>query len=162
MWFWARYMFSFVLFSHSFYSEFWLVLRLSGLLYLTFFFIVQHPWCTQATIDRRSVLARHNPVRTASSLSTPLQVGNGGFAFGADITGMQTFQPFGCLSNWGWKSDPLPTNESVSAYRGVNCTTHGKEIPYDIPDPNLPIASQWIFSNPNRMNLGRVGLDFSK
>lgn len=39
--------------------------------------------------------------------------------------------------------------------------THGKNVSYDIPDPNLPKISQWIISNPNRINLARIGLKYN-
>ena len=61
-----------------------------------------------AAIDRRTIVSRYNLVRNASSASTPMQVGNGNFAFGMDATGLQTFQPFAILSSWGWKNDSLP------------------------------------------------------
>lgn len=38
--------------------------------------------------------------------------------------------------------------------------THGRNVSYDIPDPRLPQASQWLISNPNRINLGRIGLQY--
>lgn len=38
--------------------------------------------------------------------------------------------------------------------------THGRNVSYDIPDPDLPDISQWIISNPNRINLGRIGLSY--
>lgn len=31
---------------------------------------------------------------------------------------------------------------------------------YDIPDPDLPAISQWIIGNPNKVNLGRIGLKY--
>ncbi|EED80959.1 predicted protein [Postia placenta Mad-698-R] len=37
-----------------------------------------------------------------------MQVGNGFFAFGADISGLQTFQPWAIMFDWGWKNDSLP------------------------------------------------------
>jgi hypothetical protein len=39
--------------------------------------------------------------------------------------------------------------------------THGRNVSYDIPDPDLPEVSQWIISNPNRVNLGRIGLRYN-
>lgn len=53
-------------------------------------------------INRESVVRRFNPHRNASNNVTPMQVGNGNIAFGADITGMQTILPYGVLSSWGW------------------------------------------------------------
>lgn len=39
--------------------------------------------------------------------------------------------------------------------------THGRNVSYDLPDPNLPDISQWLIGNPNRINLGRIGLQFN-
>jgi hypothetical protein len=41
-------------------------------------------------INRYELVNRHNPVLTKADKSSPLTVGNGNFAFTADITGMQT------------------------------------------------------------------------
>jgi hypothetical protein len=38
--------------------------------------------------------------------------------------------------------------------------TYGREVYYAIPDPNLKQATQWLTSNPNRINLGRIGLRY--
>lgn len=116
--------------------------------------------CT-ALIDRKSLVSRFNPTRNASSLVTPMQVGNGNFAFGADVTGLQTFQPFGILSFWGWKNDSFPpgvTEADIDAYHGVSWLNHGRPVEYDFGGGN-PIE-QWLISNPNRVNLGRIGLLF--
>ncbi|KAI0826963.1 Six-hairpin glycosidase-like protein [Trametes gibbosa] len=112
---------------------------------------------TQAQIDRHAMVSRFNPVRTGSSASTPMQVGNGHFAFGADVTGLQTFLPWATMSDWGWKNDSLPagmTEADIAAYRGV--VWDG--VQYEFGGPEL--AQQWLISNPNRVNLGRVGLLF--
>ena len=61
--------------------------------------------CT-SRIDREAVVARHRIVTHATDPHSPAQVGNGGFAFGMDITGLQTFVPFNTLSDWGWHSFP--------------------------------------------------------
>ncbi|TFK36258.1 Six-hairpin glycosidase-like protein [Crucibulum laeve] len=114
-----------------------------------------------AVINRQAIVSRYNPVRNASSLSTPMQVGNGNFAFGADVTGLQTFQPFGILSSWGWKNDSLPagkTQQDILNYKGVSWLNHGRPVEYDFGGGN-PIE-QWLISSPNRVNLGRVGLMF--
>lgn len=70
-------------------------------------------------IDRERIVRSFNPRRTASSDETPLQVGNGNFAFGADITGLQTFRPFATMSTWGWHSFPLPEEEGQSSPEGM-------------------------------------------
>ncbi|KAF9009618.1 Six-hairpin glycosidase-like protein [Cyathus striatus] len=106
-------------------------------------------------INRHAIVSKFNPVRNTSSPSTPMQIGNGNFAFGVDITGLQTFLPWAILSSWGWKNDSLPvgiTQADIEAYRGVSWDNHGREVRYDFGGGN-PIE-QWLISNPNRVNLG--------
>lgn len=79
---------------------------------------------TPARIDRQALVRRYNPVRHQSSTSTPLQVGNGRFAFGCDVTGLQTFNPFATMSDWGWKTDPKPHG----TYVGVKWDVHGRPV----------------------------------
>lgn len=38
--------------------------------------------------------------------------------------------------------------------------THGRNVSYDLPDSKLPAVSQWLIANPNRINLGRIGLRY--
>jgi hypothetical protein len=112
-------------------------------------------------IDRYAIVSRFNPTRNASSTTTPMQVGNGNFAFGADVTGLQTFQPFSIMSSWAWKNDSLPTGktwEDVEKYKGETWDYHGR--PLEIMYGGDPLIQQWLISNPNRVNLGRVGLLF--
>ncbi|KAJ7176773.1 Six-hairpin glycosidase-like protein [Mycena filopes] len=124
--------------------------------------------CAQATvyaspapIDRHAVVARYNPTRTASSGTTPMQIGNGNFAFGADITGLQTFQPWAIMSTWGWKNDSLPPGKTLADvydYTGISLDNHGREVEYMF---NGEATMQtWMISNPNRVNLGAIGLVF--
>lgn len=70
-------------------------------------------------IDRERIVRSFNPHRSSSSDETPLQVGNGNFAFGADVTGLQTFRPFATMSTWGWHSFPLPEEENQNSPEGV-------------------------------------------
>ncbi|KAK8061707.1 Six-hairpin glycosidase-like protein [Apiospora phragmitis] len=114
-----------------------------------------------AAIDREAIVSKFNVVRTSLiyNETTPLQVGNGDFAFNVDNTGMQTFLSFNTLSTWAWHNDSLPTNgETVADYTGVPMLTHGRNVSYEVPDPDLPEISQWLIGNPNRVNLGRIGL----
>jgi hypothetical protein len=52
------------------------------------------------------------------------------------------------------------SSELPSEYKGVMRETHGREVYYDIPDPELKQATQWLIGNPNRVNLGRIGLTY--
>lgn len=132
---------------------------LPSILSVLFFAFLLAP--CNALIPRKALVSRFNPTRNASSTVTPMQVGNGNFAFGADVTGLQTFQPFGILSFWGWKNDSFPpgvNQTDIDNYKGVSWLNHGRPVQYDF-DNGDPIE-QWLISNPNRVNLGRVGLLF--
>ena len=74
--------------------------------------------CASSKIDRRKIVESCNPHRNASSSTTPLQVGNGNFAFGVDVTGLQTFRPFATMSTWGWHNFSLPTTEGQTSIEG--------------------------------------------
>lgn len=73
---------------------------------------------TTGSIPRQEIVQRFNPRRNASSLETPLQVGNGNFAFGVDITGLQTFNRFATMSTWGWHNFSLPLTPGQTSIDG--------------------------------------------
>lgn len=115
-----------------------------------------------APIDRRRLVTRHNPtVRQPTPLS-PLTVGNGEFAFTADITGLQTFPgfyetggdpalpgviPLGTQAQWGWHSFPnLHGFHQEQAFRYYD--TYGRPAPYPVsPSPHGPAAA-WSARDP--------------
>jgi hypothetical protein len=98
------------------------------------------------TIDRRALVARHRITLTEPNAMSPLSVGNGEFAFTADITSLQTFpafheqgfaaipdllkgkpvypttfsMPITTQSQWGWHTMPNPQgytlDDALSAY----------------------------------------------
>ncbi|KAI1766554.1 Six-hairpin glycosidase-like protein [Hypoxylon sp. FL1150] len=114
-------------------------------------------------IDRRHIVQSFNPHRNASSETTPLQVGNGNFAFGVDVTGLQTFSPFATMSTWGWHNFSLPTTRgqtSVDDFTGLDWWTHGRLVNYDQPNPAESDISNWLIQNPQRVNLATIGLSF--
>ncbi|KAF5510577.1 hypothetical protein CGCS363_v002743 [Colletotrichum siamense] len=122
--------------------------------------------CTlvEARIDRQRVVQAFNPRRTASSPETPLQVGNGNFAFGADITGLQTFSPFATMSTWGWHNFSLPTapgQTSIDDYHGTEWWTHGRLVQYNMANPTNSEIADWLRENPHRINLGTIGFSFN-
>ncbi|MCL2551149.1 MAG: hypothetical protein FWE75_03285 [Actinomycetia bacterium] len=115
-----------------------------------------------STVDRQALVARHRVVRHASDLDLPVQVGNGRFAFGADVSGLQTFVPFNTLSDWGWHVDALPPGKTVSDYHGTIWPTYGRDVSYWSGDKNEPELNNWLRENPHRANLGRIGLRLLK
>ncbi len=121
-----------------------------------------YPKRTQPPIDRHALVTRHNVNLTKFDGQHPLQVGNGEFAFGMDITGLQTFAPFNTMSQWGWHSSPLPSGQRIDDFEGQVVETHGRPVRYPLPDPKHPEISAWLAANPHRINLGRIGLVLTK
>lgn len=116
----------------------------------------------EGPIDRHALVSRHNVTLTRFDESTPLQVGNGEFAFGMDVTGLQTFAAFNTMSNWGWHSNPLPAGQRLADFDGQVWDTHGRPVRYPMPDPRHPELSSWMAANPHRIDLGRIGFVLKK
>lgn len=116
----------------------------------------------QEGIDRKAVVDRHRIVTSKISSTSPAQVGNGEFAFGVDITGLQTFTPFNTMAQWSWHSSPMPKGAKIEDFKQSVINTHGKDILYDLTNPEQPELSRWLASNPHRFNLGRVGLKLTR
>lgn len=117
-----------------------------------------HAGTSAGAIDRRALVGRHDIERTASDPDLPIQVGNGRFAFGADITGLQTFLPFATMSDWGWHEDALPAGQTPADYVGEVWDTHGRPVHYWTDDKQHPQLNQWLRENPHRINLARIGM----
>ncbi|KAH7085246.1 Six-hairpin glycosidase-like protein [Paraphoma chrysanthemicola] len=114
-------------------------------------------------IDRKPIVQQYNLKLNQSHPYSPVQVGNGNFAFGVDVTGLQTFLPHNTLSSWGWHNSSLPKTPNQTQpedYTGVDWWTHGRLVNYAQPNPTQKDISQWMIANPHRINLGRVGLWF--
>ena len=86
-------------------------------------------------INRRSLVTRHNPVITRPDPTAPLQIGNGEFAFTADVTGLQTFgdvyergMPLGTMAQWGWHSFPNPAGYKLDDVL-TPYDSHGRSVP---------------------------------
>ncbi len=116
-------------------------------------------------IDRRAVVARHQPVLRALDAEAPLSVGNGELAFTADVTGLQTFAeaydgtiPLGTLAQWAWHSAPNPDGWSIERFRFAEFEAHGRRVGYaDIPGDRRTPEIEWLRRNPHRLHLGRIG-----
>jgi hypothetical protein len=123
------------------------------------------------SIDRRALVRRHNVTLNKPDPLCPLSVGNGEFAFTADITGLQTFPqyhqqgiPLGTQSQWGWHSLPNP-----KAYKLTDILDDyevgGRKVPYasdrEYSGGYSPAAS-WLRANPHRLHLGQIGLRLNK
>lgn len=111
-------------------------------------------------VDRKARLARHSPVvRTFESFSA-LSVGNGGFAFTADATGLQTFPehyaelPLATQAEWAWHSFPNPSGYRIDDAL-VQFDSHGRKVPYASGQNGA--AGKWLRENPHRLSLARIG-----
>jgi hypothetical protein len=124
---------------------------------------------SKRSIDRYALVTRHNPVLHKADIFSPLSVGNGEFAFTADVTGLQTFpheyrhgQPLCTQSQWGWHTNPKPTGMFFEDYRlDEYDTLHGRQ--------GFPLHAQgqealytYLRQNPHRLHLGRIGLRMTK
>ncbi len=115
-------------------------------------------------IDRCAVVARHSPVLTDFSPRSPLSVGNGEFAFTADVTGLQTFpalyekaMPLCTQSQWGWHSFPMPADLSGKQFVYEAFDTYGRNVGYATKAEGQRDLFQFLRENPHRLHLGQIG-----
>ena len=136
---------------------------------LTLISLISCPVSGKSGIDRKDLVSRNNPHLTTADTLGALSVGNGEFAFTADITGLQTFPteyskgiPLGTQSQWGWHSFPNVNgynhNETLKEFdfgRGrkelyaVQFSEKGRQQE----------AADYFRANPHRLHLGSVGLE---
>lgn len=122
-------------------------------------------------INRKALVERHHVVNTKFDSLSSLSVGNGSFAYTADITGMQSFPeayakgvPLGTQSEWGWHSFADTAhyrfNETLRSYQ-----LNGRYVPYatQIKEPERNRnAVNWFRVNPHRLQLGNIGMEIRK
>ncbi len=118
-------------------------------------------------IDRGALLVRNNPHVTEMDPLASLSVGNGRFAFTADVTGLQTFPeryskgvPLGTQSQWGWHSFDNPEGLRFEETLRPSDFGRGREELYacQIRGGRGELASNWYRINPHRLHLGVIGL----
>jgi hypothetical protein len=124
-----------------------------------------------APIDRHALVTRHNVVLHKSDPLTPLSVGNGEFAYTADITGLQTFPdyyergvPLCTESQWGWHRLPNPEVYKLADVL-KEYTVAGRPVPYASGEGTAggySPAATWLRANPHRLHLGQIGLHLLK
>ena len=133
------------------------------------------------SVDRRAVVDRHRVRITEPHPEHVVSVGNGDFAYTADITGMQTFGSFHdpvissmnggvavnttTMASWGWHEMPNPDGFVLEDAMTSYDTPRG---PVSYPDkydmsvrgeiPEELRAGTWLHVNPQRIDLGRIGL----
>ncbi len=125
-----------------------------------------NPAAADSPIDRRAVVSRNNVRIDRPDPLTPLTVGNGEFAFTADITGLQTFpeyhrrgMPLGTQSHWGWHRMPNPAGYKLAQVL-KQYHAGGRRVPYASDEhggPGYSPAGRWLRANPHRLHLGQIG-----
>ena len=124
----------------------------------------------QDKINRQSLVERHTVVTTTADTLASLSVGNGGFAFTVDVTGLQSFPgvykkgiPLGTQSEWGWHSFPNDSGfrfEESLRYYNLN----GRKRPYSV-QINTPErtknAVNYFRQNVHRLQLGNIGFELT-
>lgn len=117
-------------------------------------------------IDRHAVVSRNNPHITTVDTLASLSVGNGGFCFTVDVTGLQSFPqhyshgvPLGTQSDWGWHSFPNPNNFTPQeALRSYNFGRGHEELySCQFKTGRQKEASDYLRANPHRLHLGVLG-----
>lgn len=134
-------------------------------------------------IDREALVRRHTVEIREPDPAAVLTVGNGDFAYSADITGMQTFTAChdqavamregrlaanpATMASWGWHEMPNPDGFALDDAMTTHQTSRG---PVRYPDrfdmvaamrgevPDEYRAGTWLHVNPHRIDLGRIGL----
>src|ERR1700754_3450140 len=116
-------------------------------------------------IDRHAFVSRHNPRLTKVDPLSPLSLGNGEFAFTADVTGLQTFprlyadaMPLCTMSQWGWHTRPLPSSLQSETLRPKLYETYGRKVGYNTSSEGQAELFNWLRENPHRLHLGQLGL----
>ena len=126
------------------------------------------PACTSSLtsrIDRRAVVDRHAPVVRGVDPFSVLSVGNGEFAFTADITGLQSFPdaypdiPLATQATWAWHRFPNPNGYGLVVAMS-EFEVDGRPVTY--ADRQSSPAGQWLRQNPHRLSLARIGLALQK
>src|ERR1019366_5065543 len=122
-------------------------------------------YASEGAIDRKALVSRHNPYQTQLDARSPLSVGNGEFAFTADITGLQSVpQPYESVlplctqSQWGWHSAPMPEGLASTELRLESFDTYGRPVGYATTSKGQEPLFNWLRENPHRLNLARIGL----
>ncbi|MDR3707698.1 MAG: hypothetical protein P4L33_05320 [Capsulimonadaceae bacterium] len=117
-------------------------------------------------IDRLGVVTRHNITITDFDPLAPLSVGNGEFAFTADLTGLQSLPsayrrgiPLGTQAQWGFHTSANPHGFTLPQTYSYHKNRRGS-FPYPAVlsgDAGPLSAATWLRENPHRLQLGCIG-----
>lgn len=123
-----------------------------------------------ASIDRKAVVTRNNPIVNEADPLASLTVGNGHFAATVDVTGLQSFPfdyeagvPLNTMSDWGWHSFKNTNNLQRSETEKAYDFGHGHKEVYAVEfkkgGGRDQQATEYFRVNPHRLNLGTIGFE---
>ena len=120
-----------------------------------------------APINRFDLVNRHNVVLHEIDPMAAMSVGNGDFAFTADVTGMQTFEeyyynnglPLETRTTWTWHSFPNPQNLQLKDAMKAS-DFHGRPVFY-ASIQHSP-AGDYFRKNPQPLPMGQISLGDDK
>ena len=119
-------------------------------------------------IDRAALVRRHNPIVTRLDSFSALTVGNGEFAFTADVTGLQTFTaecekefPLCTTAHWSWHTTPAPGLRREDL-RLKEFDVYGRKVGYATDKTGQEKLFTWLRENPHRLHLGRIGFELKR
>lgn len=125
--------------------------------------------CTDdGRIDRHALVEHNSPCIERLDTLASLTVGNGGFAFTTDVTGLQSFPeryahgvPLGTQSDWGWHAFANPENyRHEETLRDFDFGRGRTERYATQPKEGRGAgAADWFRVNPHRLHLGTIGFD---
>jgi len=117
---------------------------------------------SQAAIDREAVVNKFSPELQTLQKDSPMPLGNGKFAFTADVTGFQSFGPqyyaagfpLETKARWAWHTK---SGESHTlAETEMEYDAYGRKVV--LPTVMDGGAAQWLQQNPHDLPLGRIAL----
>ncbi|MDR2794115.1 MAG: hypothetical protein LBB61_10720 [Treponema sp.] len=119
-------------------------------------------------IDRHALITRHNPLYTKLETKAPLSVGNGGFCFTADFTGLQTFSaeyaaeedafPLCTMAEWGWHSYADAIKDD-SLLRLEPFDTWGRTVNYAVCEAGQEAVFKGLRQNAHKFHVGKIGFE---
>ncbi len=124
-------------------------------------------------INRYELVNRHNPMLNQADYESPMTVGNGEFAFTADVTGMQTLYseykenhaPLCTMSQWGWHTEPAGAGrDTFYTAEDLQMTEYdcaGRKVTYAVlKKKGNEEVYDWLRQNPHRLNLARIAFTY--
>ncbi|GGY84643.1 hypothetical protein GCM10011613_32040 [Cellvibrio zantedeschiae] len=120
-------------------------------------------WNTNAdAINRQKIVSAFSPAVKSVDMKSPFTLGNGKFAFTADVTGFQSFGdeyfsagfPLETKARWAWHNKGSNVHQLAEADEEYQAYERTIKFPTQTNTP----AAQWLRQNPHDLPLGQISL----